>query len=380
MNGMGRSPAGSGTRQRVRVLGVLMLLLLCGVACVACAGPAATRAAGAEAVPLPDGWQVYLPELEFSTVAVAGEHLLAGGLHGLYGYGAAADRWTALEAVDGAFHLVKAIARDHAGNVWIGHDKGLSCLPAAAVGTAPDMTQCRLLAEVAGKRVSSVNTLCVASDGTVYAGTFQGAVSLSPEAVDGWLATGDTCAMAWMGPAEGLINDMVNVIFEDSRGYLWFGAYIARGGGVACLREGTVQHFNHENGLVDDYVTTIAEDADGAIWVGSGVYTSGGAARFVHDADGYRPGGQRRLADGLAGDKVRHLFADDQNRLWFCSEYDGIAIFDGTGARTALLTEADGLPDNEVKQVARAPDASLWLACRRGLLRISREAALRVGA
>jgi ligand-binding sensor domain-containing protein len=45
-----------------------------------------------------------------------------------------------------------------------------------------------------------------------------------------------------------------------------------------------------------------------------------------------------------------------------------------------LLTEADGLPDNEVKQVARAPDASLWLACRRGLLRISREAALRVGA
>ena len=334
---------------------------------------------GKEVVAVPDGWQVYMPDLEFSTVTAVGDLLLAGGLHGLYLYDPAANQWLPLEMEDGAFHLVKAIAGDREGNVWIGHDGGLTCLPAAAIVTGPDATQCRLLADVAGKPVSSVNTLCVALDGTVYAGTYQGAVSLSPESVAVWLETGSTESVAWLGTDEGLINNMVNVVFQDSRGYLWFGAYIARGGGVACLRDGTVQHFNHDTGLVDDYVTTIAEDADGAIWVGSGVYTTGGAARFVLEAGGYRPAGQRLLSDGLAGDKVRHIFPDETDRLWFCSEYDGIAVFGRNGKREALLTEADGLPDNEVKQVIQASDGSLWLACRRGLLRISREAAARVG-
>lgn len=336
-------------------------------------GRGATAAAA-----LPEGWRVYMPDLEFSTVARVGEQLFAGGLNGLYRYVAATDTWESLEAEGVPFRLVKAIAQDKAGNVWIGHDQGLTCLPAEALGETVQMTARQSLQEVNGQRVKSVNTILVASDGTVYAGTYDGAVSLPPDAVSLWLAHGQMDDITLLGTADGLINPMVNVIYEDSRGFLWFGAYIARNGGVACLRDGEVQHFNHANGLADDYVTTITADTAGDVWVGSGVYTSGGAARFVFEDGRYRAAGLRMLSDGLAGDKVRYIHADQAGRLWFCSEYDGVAVFSAAGARLALLTEAEGLPDNEVKRIIVSSDDSLWFACRRGLLRLSDEAVARI--
>ena len=328
---------------------------------------------------LPEGWDVYLPEMEFSTVAVVDGVVLAGGLHGLYRYVPATDSWSAMDPKGKPLRLIKSIKGDAEGNVWMGHEDGLTCLPAGSLELPDSMEAALHIQEIDGKRMKAVHSVLVASDGTVYAGTYNGAVMLKPKTVTNWISSGELNGAAVLGTEDGLTHSMVNVLFEDSRNALWFGAYIARGGGVSCLKGETVQQFNHSNGLPDDYVTTIAEDTEGAIWVGTGVYTSGGAARFVYENGAYRAAGMRLLADGLAGEKVRYIHLDALGRLWFCSEYDGIAVFDAAGTRVALLTEEMGLPDNEVKQMVQEMDGSVWFACRRGLLRIRAEAMEKIG-
>lgn len=71
---------------------------------------------------------------------------------------------------------------------------------------------------------------------------------------------------------------------------------------------------------------------------------------------------------GLAGDKVRTIFEDSRGRLWFGSEYDGVAVFGDT--RLAVIGEGDGLAGPEVKAIVEYPANTFWLGTNGGLTRI----------
>lgn len=59
-------------------------------------------------------------------------------------------------------------------------------------------------------------------------------------------------------------NDHVRVIFEDSRGWLWFGTDV--GLNVLC-KNGKWRRFFKEDGLPDNHITGIVEDRVGNIWL-----------------------------------------------------------------------------------------------------------------
>lgn len=63
----------------------------------------------------------------------------------------------------------------------------------------------------------------------------------------------------------GLPNDFVSVVFEDSRGRLWFGGL----GGLSQFSNGKFTNYTVENGLTGNYIRTIYEDADGVLWIGT---------------------------------------------------------------------------------------------------------------
>ena len=327
---------------------------------------------------LPDGWTVYRPDDEFSSVLIAGDTVLFGGLNGLFAL--TADRSDLTEIPHGAasFHLVKALLADPEGRLWVGHQAGVTCLPGFVKDgrqAAPVPNPGVDLALATGQKVGMVNDFMLDGKGMLYAGTYNGALLLSPDAIRTWLKSGTATGFQWMAEKDGLTSPMVNAMLCDTRGDRWFGAYIARGGGVACFHDGIVQSFNHDSGLADDYVTTIAEDLDGAVWVGTGVYMTGGASRFVRRNGAYVSDGLLTRDSGLAGEKVRYIHIDRQGNRWFCSEYDGVAVFGKDGQRIRLLTKQEGLPDNEVKQMAEDAEGNLWFACRRGVLRIGAQAA-----
>jgi len=328
-------------------------------------------------VTLPEGWTVYMPESEFSCVFCYDGMILAGGLNGLYLMRDGETGFSEILHGKKPFRSAKSLYLDDSGRLWVGHEKGVTCIPgfraAVSVGLPPpiqgaDLTSC------SDVRLEMVNGLMSDGRGVLYAGTFKGALRIPLKDVPGWLDSGDTRAFGWLTEKDGLTSPMVNTMLTDSRGFRWFGAYIAKGGGVAVFLDDAVQTFNHENGLADDYVTTIAEAPDGSVWVGSGVYMTGGATRFGLRSGRFVPEQKLTIEDGLAGDKVRFIYIDEAGNRWFCSEYDGIAVFDPEGERVRLLTEADGLPDNEVKRMAENGRDDLWLACRRGVLRLNRAA------
>ncbi len=323
-------------------------------------------------IALPAGWEVYMPDKEFSSVWVQEGVVYAGGLNGLFRQSDGNEGFAEIRNDDIPFRLVKGLLTDDAGRLWVGHDKGVSCvLPGA---NQPVST----LSKYNEKAIGAVNALMLDRSGTLYVGTFDGALTIHSSSMADWIEAGDTSGFGWMGTEEGLIHPMVNAMLEDSRGTLWFGAYIARGGGLTAFHGDTIQYFTHENGLPTDFVTTLAEDTDGSVWVGTGVYLSGGASQLIWHGNAYESEKILLQENGLAGDKVRYIHIEPDGTRWFCSEYDGAAVFDASGNRLHLLTMQDGLPDNEIKRMAEAQDGSLWLACHRGLMRMDAAAVARL--
>ena len=100
------------------------------------------------------------------------------------------------------------------------------------------------------------------------------------------------------------------------------------------------------------------------LWFATGFADRGGATRLT---DGVWSGLSRQ--DGLAGEKVRSVFQDQAGRLWFGSEYDGLAILSEGSWR--ILTPNEGLSGWEVKEIVQDSDGAYWLGTEDGVTRIA---------
>ncbi|HEV8113492.1 MAG TPA: two-component regulator propeller domain-containing protein [Planctomycetota bacterium] len=127
---------------------------------------------------------------------------------------------------------------------------------------------------------------------------------------------------------EGLPNSRVNFVFQDSRGYLWFGTWegLSRFDGVEFKNYGT------REGLPNFLVNAIAEDPTGHIWVAT---QGGGVARLVDRRESpilFEPHtvGATRESNIVAG-----LFFDREGALWCGSER---GIFRAKDPRAADLS------------------------------------------
>jgi ligand-binding sensor domain-containing protein len=295
----------------------------------------------------PPGWQIIRPPHEVSALAEDGEIVWTGGLDGVF----ALDRGTGrtIEKLDPDFTLegVRALLVDRAGTLWIGHQAGLTRL---------DGSTWRTYTQDDGLPDDRVNALLQDRDGRVWVGTWGGAAVLDG---DGWHA---------LKRRDGLAEDMVNVMLQDRQGGLWFGSYVAPRGGISHLQDGTWQRFSTANGVPHNNVNALAEDHAGSVWAGTGLLDRGGACRFRRTETGWVIDEVITQDDGLAGAKVRSILADREGTLWFGSEYDGLARFDGRGWRT--FAEADGLAAAEVKVIVQDVDGDLWLGTTDGVTRI----------
>jgi hypothetical protein len=87
----------------------------------------------------------------------------------------------------------------------------------------------------------------------------------------------------------------------------------------------------------------------GSVLSGGGLYTKGGGTVFELRDNKWVIAGTLTKADGTAGEKIRSLYEDKNDRLWAGSEYDGLAVFIGETA--FLLDSKSGLANDEVKAI-----------------------------
>jgi signal transduction histidine kinase/ligand-binding sensor domain-containing protein len=270
---------------------------------------------------------------------------------------------------------VLALWSDADGTLWIGTSRGLDRMKDGKVEP------------VNGMPLDQMTTILRDSDGLLWVGTYSkglfrsvdGAVFTQYSTREGLLNNSvralyeDSEKNFWVGTngglerftqgrfitvgvAEGLSDSYVRCVFEDRAGNIWIGT--ARG--LNRLSGGKVTTFTAKDGLSNDYIFSVAEGKDGTIWVG----TPTGLTRM-------RGGRIDRFdeRDGLLSPSVRALFCDRDGVLWIGSDRGLNWIRNGTIERVPL----EGWDSAFIQAFAEGPDGSVWIgADGRGIARWSK--------
>lgn len=302
---------------------------------------------------VPIGWSLVFPKVEFSSVICADNFIYAGGAQGVYKINPVTKEATEIKNSEKSFYLVGALYYDENSGLWIGHNDGISILK--------DQMQININ-KSNGLPHNQVTDFLKKDTTTVYASTFGGVAEIENNKVKTVLYKKD-----------GLPEDTIETMYKDDKGWTWMGAYTAVGGGVLCFKGSEKYIFNRNNGLVHNNITRIVQTNDNRIIIGGGIYTSGGATIFKYNGDKWIIADTITKSNGLAGEKVRNIYVDGNNNIWYCSEYEGIAVFKANG-NIVKLTEKDGLSNNEVKRIVEDNKGNFWLATKSGLTYIEQKA------
>lgn len=247
----------------------------------------------------------------------------------------------------GDFSMVRALLVTDRG-LWVGHDEGITLIGEETV----------TYTTANGLPDNRVNALMEDSAGRIWAGTWGGAAILDGENI------------TVITQADGLLDNMVNVLTEDAYGGIWFGSYVAPRGGISVKNGDSWQYFTTENDLLHANINAIIPLQDGRMLTGGGLYTKGGGTYFRREGAQWVREGWLQKQDGLAGEKLRSLFQDKNGTLWVGSEYDGLAV--RFPEKTVILTAENGLSNDEVKAIKEDEEGAVWVGTRKGLVRIEK--------
>lgn len=137
-------------------------------------------------------------------------------------------------------------------------------------------------------------------------------------------------------------------VFQQSNGDLWIATY---GGGVIRIRDGEQTRFTTRDGLGDDIVRCVREDSAGALWF----CTASGLTRL---ADGTFT--TYTTEDGLLNNLVYDVFEDRKGNIW-AGVLGGVSRLSGGSFRN--LKAGEELPANLsfIHGFAQHPDGGIWM-------------------
>lgn len=154
----------------------------------------------------------------------------------------------------------------------------------------------------------------------------------------------------------------ISVMFQDSRGDLWFGAY---NGGLTRLDHATqkFQYYRTSEGLASNWITSITEDKWGNIWAGhwKDASNEGGITKI-------EPSGNIRIyntSNGLHDDHIWCIVPDYEGNMLIGTTDQGLDIF--KGERFISFTTADGLVHNQVNAITEGTSGDIWFGTNKGI-------------
>jgi signal transduction histidine kinase/ligand-binding sensor domain-containing protein len=168
------------------------------------------------------------------------------------------------------------------------------------------------------------------------------------------LAQGEHPAFRSFGLAEGLPHSQVQVLLEDSRGFIWVGTL---GGGVARLGASGFKVFGAAEGLQVRAVSALLEDRRGHLWVCG---RDGGLSEIA---------GERVInhgeAEGLTESRIYALALDREGRLLVGSGHGLYRLEQGRFVKQPLPGEWSQLP---LFSLVQAANDEVWGLSRKGRL------------
>jgi len=149
--------------------------------------------------------------------------------------------------------------------------------------------------------------------------------------------------VSYLGIEQGLSNNSVTCIYQDHKGFMWFGTYDGLnrydGYGFKVFRN----KFGDTNSLVSNFISVIAEDKNNKIWLGTrkgiSVYNGlNGKFSSIFYFSG-EDGKEHRLAD-----VVKDIKRDRNNNMLIATEIAGLLFCPNASftAKQVLLQEEEG--------------------------------------
>ena len=119
--------------------------------------------------------------------------------------------------------------------------------------------------------------------------------------------------------------------------------------------------YKTENGLSNDIIMSITQDSDGYMWFG----TEDGLSRF----DGYNFKVYRyapNSPDGLPGKQVQSLLVDSNNNLWVGTETGGLGLYNKVTDSFITFSTKQGLTNENIQEITEV-DGVLWVSTDVGI-------------
>ncbi len=234
------------------------------------------------------------------------------------------------------------------GTLWIGTNGGIASYDGQRIVSYADR---------GGALAATIWAAAVDRHGVLWFGSDHGLVSYDGERFRTYLR------------ADGLADDYVYALYPASDGALWLGS---RGhGATRCTLEpggrlGSCRVFTTADGLANDSVRAIVEDRSGAIHFAT---RGGGLSRF----DG-KEFTRLTVADGLPADDLYALLVSRDGRELLVGSTAGIGVCPLPAAHPCrLLSESNGLADNEVHSLLEDREGSFWIGSEGGVSRLVRK-------
>ena len=138
----------------------------------------------------------------------------------------------------------------------------------------------------------------------------------------------------------------INAILQEKEGFMWY----ATSKGLYNFDGENQKRFTTKEGLENDVVTALAEDSLGRIWIG---YDNGKVGFFQSDSfQIFDP------PEGSATKTVSDILFDSKGNLWFSTLNDGLYYF--TSNRLYRVDEAEGMPDLYIYDLAEDAAGNIW--------------------
>jgi ligand-binding sensor domain-containing protein/signal transduction histidine kinase/DNA-binding response OmpR family regulator len=178
-------------------------------------------------------------------------------------------------------------------------------------------------------------------------------------------ATGPILKFTTISRDNGLSNSTINCIFQDSKGFMWFGTKdgLNKYDGYQMV----VYKYNEQNKLSisDNYIRHIYEDKHKNLWIG----TSNGLNLFDREAGTFTTYKHQVNNPGsLSDNSISRIYEDSRGNLWICTYNGGMNIFNRkTRKFKAFKKNSSNESLNYVSYIYEDRDHRLWIATGSGM-------------
>lgn len=178
---------------------------------------------------------------------------------------------------------------------------------------------------------------------------------------------GNTFSFEYFSQEDGLTNNQVHSIFQDSRGFMWFGTSqgVSRFDGYRFTR--FVSRPGDTASLQGNLVRVIYEDSRGMLYAGT---ENGGLNLYDRDREAFLPLFTLMTPQGEDPLSVNDIREDEQHRLWIGTD-NGVVLYrpgvPPVRVNTRLQPGSRPFDSAYVRTMAFGSNGHLWLGTNNGI-------------